>query len=226
VSPPTSPPPAPPVTPPIGDGLPVPVAVWRFDLACDAPTLTDASGYGADGVKVNVGCKNDSGTSAGSFDGTGLAEVPDRPAFHFSSTMTMAAWVKPSRLDGPQTLFGKWYAPDSYMLLLQDGRYYFGVLMADDTPRDISLPAAANQWAHVVGVFNGTEMSVYVDGFPASVPAPGILHDSARPIEMGSHPTWNGYSGLIYEARLYNVALSPAQVQLLRQTSGPGRGGH
>jgi hypothetical protein len=112
----------------------------------------------------------------------------------------------------PASRARKWYAPDAYMLLLQDSRYDFAVLMA----------AMTNQWAHVVGVFDGTTRSVYIDGFPASMRAPGILHDSARPIEMSSHPTWNGDSGLIYETRLYDVALTAAQVQRLRQTSGPG----
>jgi hypothetical protein len=220
VTPPTNPPSGPPVTP-IGDGLPAPVATWRFDLACDTGAVTDVSGNGADGAKVNVGCARDGSASAGSFDGGARVDVPDRPAFHFATAMTMAAWVKPSQLAGPQTLFNKWYGPDSYMLLLQDGNYYFGILLSDGTPLDIYLPAVANRWAHVVGVFDGVSMAVYVDGYQASRPARGTLTDSARPIEMGSHPIWNGYSGLIYEARLYNVALTSAQVQVLRQTSGP-----
>lgn len=198
---------------------PVPVAYWKYEDPCTVPTVTDASGNGANGMKLNgVGCTTDGRIeSAGSFDGVDdQVEVPDRPAFHFTTEMTVAAWIKPSRLNGPQTILNKWYAPDSYILLLQDGFYGFGVALANGPTRTIAAPATVNQWAHVTGVFNGSTIALYVDGvLKASGSAAGVLQDSARPVEMGNHPSWNAYAGLLDEVRLYNVALSSRQVQRL-----------
>jgi len=202
-----------------------PVAYWKYDDACNVSTVTDASGNGAHGTRMNgVGCTTDGRIeSGGSFDGVDdRVEVPDRQAFHFTTAMTVAAWVKPSRLSGAQTIINKWFAPDSYMLLLQDELYRFSVALSNGVTFSIDAPATVSRWAHVAGVFNGSSISLYVDGvLKASTAAAGTLQDSARPIEMGSHPSWNAYVGFIDEVRLYNVALSSIQVQLLGQEVWP-----
>lgn len=205
--------------------LPAPVAHWKYDDPCASLTVTDSSGNGANGTKLNnVGCTTDGRIeSAGSFDGVDdRVEVADRPAFHFTTAMTAAAWVKPSRVTGLQTIVNKWYAPDSYMLLIQDGQYRFSVALANGPSLSIAAPAKANTWTHVAGVFNGSSIALYIDGVLAtSMAASGTLQDSIRPVEMGNHPTWNAYAGLLDEVRLYNVALSPSQVQLLGQEVWP-----
>ncbi len=205
--------------------LPPPVAYWKYDDACSSTTVTDSSGNAAHGTKLNgAGCQTDGRIeSAGSFDGVDdRVEVADRAAFHFTTAMTVAAWVKPSRLAGPQTIVNKWYAPDSYILMLQDGFYRFGVAIANGPTISIAAPAAVNRWAHVAGVFNGSTIALYVDGVvQATAAAAGGLQSSGRPIEMGNHPSWNSYAGLIDEVRLYNVALSASQVQQLGQEVWP-----
>jgi hypothetical protein len=46
-----------------------------------------------------------------------------------------------------------------------------------------------------------------------------MLQDSARPIEIGRGPPWNGYIGLIDEVRLYSAALTNDEiVQLIQQS--------
>lgn len=205
--------------------LPAPVALWTFDDPCTSATVTDASPGHANGTKLGgVGCTTDGRIeSAGAFDGADdRVEVADRPAFHFTGAMTAAAWVKPARVNGPQTIVSKWYAPDSYMLMVQDGTYRFAVALANGTTVDVGAPAAVGRWAHVAGVFDGATIALYVDGvLRASAPAAGTLQDSARAIEIGNHPSWNAYAGLLDEVRLYGVALGAAQVQQLGQEVWP-----
>ncbi len=63
---------------------------------------------------------------AASFDGgDDMIEVPDQPAFHFTTAMTVAAWVKPTSTAGLQTIVNKWDSPDSYMLRIADGHFQF-----------------------------------------------------------------------------------------------------
>ncbi|HZS37366.1 MAG TPA: hypothetical protein VFF06_11100 [Polyangia bacterium] len=67
---------------------------------------------------------------AGVFDRrNSRVEIPDRPALHVRRALTLTAWVKPARIAGTGTIVGKWYAPDSYLLLVEDGRFVFSVAM-------------------------------------------------------------------------------------------------
>ncbi|WP_224245751.1 LamG domain-containing protein [Hyalangium gracile] len=201
-------------------GLPGPVAHWAMEDASGSSML-DSSGNGATGTRYNGYGRTLQGriNSAFTFDGVDdRVEVPDRPAFHFTSAMTVSAWVKPSRITGLQSLVGKWYSPDAYILLIQDGQYRFTVQLSNGQLPSVSAPATVNQWAHVAGVFNGSSIQLYVNGvLAASAPAQGTIQDSARPLVLANHPSWNAYAGALDEVRLYNVPLTSRQVRFLAE---------
>src|SRR5262249_54336517 len=145
------------------DRRPAPVAHWSFDDPCESTAVADSSGNGLDGVKLNgVGCGPGQHGRAGTFDGIDDAVlVLDRSILHFTTAMTAAAWVKPGGVNGSQTIINKWYEPDSYMLLLENGLYHFSIGLASGPDVTVSAPAVANQWAHVAGVFDGSMLSLY-----------------------------------------------------------------
>lgn len=201
--------------------LPSAVAHWAFEDSSTGTSVLDSSGQAATGTRYGgVGTTlNGRIGSAFSFDGVDdRIEVPDRAAFHFTSAMTVSAWVKPSRTTGSQTLVSKWYSPDSYMLMIEDGNYRFSVTLSNGQSLSVSALAPLNQWAHVAGVFNGSMIRLYLNGAQvASAAAVGTLRDSPRPIAIGNHPSWNAYAGLLDEVRLYNSALSATQVRFLAE---------
>ncbi|WP_437626117.1 LamG domain-containing protein [Sorangium sp. So ce1151] len=109
--------------------------------------------------------------------------------------------------------------PDSFLLGIDNGQYFFSVAFPDGGAgrhEIVHAPAVANAWAHVTGVYDGAALKLYVNGvLSASTPTSGTLQQSTRPIVIGGHPSWNAYNGLIDEVRLYQQALSAAQVAQL-----------
>lgn len=206
---------------------PSPVVYWRFDQCSTSGTVVirDQSDCEPQGTMIRgVTCQKGRFGNAGFFDGADdLVEIPDQPIFHFTHQMTITAWVKPLRLHGVtyglQTIVNKWYAMDSYMLLIDQGNYSFAVAFPGGqwgSTVNVSSPATVDVWAHVAGVFNSEHLFLYLNGqLAARVAIKGRLQDSNRPICIGNHPSWNAFRGLIEEVQLYDVALNASQIREL-----------
>ncbi|WP_437316997.1 LamG-like jellyroll fold domain-containing protein [Sorangium sp. So ce385] len=213
---------------PLAAPLPSPVGLWHLDEDCSSVVVTDASATGAHGERHNgAGCGAGRVDRGATFDGADARiEIPDHEAFHFTTQMTAAAWVKPSSTSGLRTIVNKWYAMDSYALYLQDGQFRFSVAFPGGswgTTVDVAAPATPGVWSHVAGVYDGTRVSLYVNGALAASATvstePRALQASTRPIVIGNHPSWNAYAGAIDEVRLYDVPLTDAQVKALTRNT-------
>ena len=202
------------------------VGYWNFDQCSSTgkPMLANELGSQIQGTMLQgVTCEQGRFGYAGFFDGVDdLIEIPDQPSFHFTNQMTVAAWVKPLRVSGLQTIVNKWYAMDSYMLLIENGNFVFTVAIPGGqwgTSIKVSAkvtPDVWTQWTHIAGVYDGQMLLLYINGqLVASTAASGRLQDSDRPISIGNHPSWNAFKGSIDEVRLYNVALNASQVSQL-----------
>jgi hypothetical protein len=74
-----------------------------------------------------------------------------------------------------------------------------------------------NQWIHVAGVYDGSEMRLYANGvLKNSIPQHGSISNGSLPFWMGKHAGSNGYDfayyGKIDEVAVYSTALSSADV--------------
>lgn len=202
------------------NNIPLPEAYWNFDR-CQAGVggVMDDSTNTNDGTLYNgVACIAGRYGTGASFDGVDdRVEAPNHATLNFSNALTITAWVRPANLSSAfRTIVNKWWGPDSYGLFVHNGDYVFTVVLSNGTYVNVraSGHAAAGQWAHVTGVFNGSVAKIYVNGVQigASVSAVGSLQQSARPVVVGSHPSWNAFAGLIDEVRLYRAALDGTQI--------------
>jgi len=84
-----------------------------------------------------------------------------------------------------------------------------------------TLPLSTDQWYHVVGVYDGTNIKLYVNGTQAAssvfTSTPRPISNSAIPLTFGARADgasgyWT-YKGSIDEAAVYPVALTPTQIQ-------------
>ncbi|HEV6954739.1 MAG TPA: LamG-like jellyroll fold domain-containing protein, partial [Promicromonospora sp.] len=205
---------------------------WRFDET--GSTATDGSGWGVHGALASGGVSRVAGVAgtAVRFDGSaGRVSVPDSATLDVSGPMTVAAWVRPERVATQYVVKKAVLAThDGYEIGLSSaGRAFFRVNQATsgDTFRanaTSSYPVDGQTWTHLVGVFDGTRVRLYVDGVEqGSVVGPAAVGTNDRPLLVGDQPG-GGYplQGAVDDVLLLDRALSPAEVASLAAGSFPG----
>lgn len=204
-------------TPPPTTGL---VAAYAFNEG-SGTTVTDASGNGNNGTISNATWST-SGKfgKALSFNGTNaLVTIKDATSLHLTSGMTIEAWVNPS------SITGAWrdviYKGDDNYAIEATSTNSGAVPGAVATINGSDLAAygtaalAANSWSHLALSFDGSTMRFYVNGTQvSSVAMSGTLATSSNALQIGGDSIYGQFfAGLIDEVRIYNTALSAAQIQ-------------
>ena len=190
-------------------------------------TLSDASGNGNVGKILNGEPRwQASGRIGGAllFDGKGdWVHVANEDKFDCVAQVTVAAWIKVNRFDKEwQAIVTKgdsaWRLQRNQDkdniefacsgLKVQGGSPY-GPLYGQKNVND-------GRWHHVVGVYDGEKMCLYIDGVvDASQPASGGIATNNHPVYIGENSEMTGrfWNGLIDDVRIYNYALSEDQVK-------------
>ena len=92
----------------------------------------------------------------------------------------------------------------------------------EEVQGDIVLQA--NTWYYVAVTYDGAALNFYIDGTlrGTTAKAGGVIPDGGRPIWVGGNDIWGEYfTGKIDEFRIYNRALSQAEIQALMTATGP-----
>ncbi|MCX4241912.1 LamG domain-containing protein [Paraliomyxa miuraensis] len=205
---------------------------FRFEDLSERGTIDSAHGFQAtcEDTECPVAAMSLFGQGA-LFDGQddGLS-VPFDPLFEVSEAFTIAAWIRVDGVPGPdiRMIFGHPFGPDTSNAWLLSVRPLFmgwggGMTMSSDgelhvvvTPMASSLGA----WTHVAGTYDGSEMTLFVNGQPvASGVAPPPVFDAGHPITIGRDINANQpagfFHGVIDEVRLYSRALDQEELAAL-----------
>jgi glucose/arabinose dehydrogenase len=198
------------------------VGAYGFDEA-NGGTLYDRSGSGNDGT-VSGAAWTGSGKHGGGllFDGVNdMVTIPDAAALDFGNRFTLEAWVNPSLLGANWRTVVMKERPGGmlYSLYAFSKRTGFPLAQAhlggaeQNTNGTAAPPVGA--WTHLASVYDGSALRLYVNGVQAGTRAvTGTLVNSASPLRIGGNSLWNEYfNGQIDDVRLYNRALSQAEVQ-------------
>jgi glucose/arabinose dehydrogenase/PKD repeat protein len=197
---------------------PAPVLALGFNDG-SGTTARDASGRGNTGTLSNA-----TWSSAGrygsalSFNGTNSwVTVADSASLDLTSAYTLEAWVKPSSLtpwdavllkEAPGTLSYGLYASADAGNLVPNGWVGFYDVYGTGTP-------PSGQWTHLALTYDGTTESLYVNGTLVAA-RPGVPPATASndPLRIGGDAVWSDefFNGLIDEVRVYDKALTAAQV--------------
>jgi fibronectin type 3 domain-containing protein len=196
------------------------VGAWALDES-SGTTAADQSGKGnagtvANGTWVTSGKFN----NALSFNGSNtMVSVADSATLDLTTGMSVEAWVRPSIAGGWRTAVVK----------EQPGNLVYGMYASTDTgrpsaevfvggaTRSIQGPSALPTlvWSHLAATYDGTTLRLYLNGAQvAQLAASGSIATSSSPVRMGANSIWGeNLNGQIDEVRIYNRALSAAEIQ-------------
>jgi prepilin-type N-terminal cleavage/methylation domain-containing protein len=194
------------------------VAKWRLDECSwngTAGEIKDSGNDILDGTAQNGANTIGSGKvcRAGKFDGSNdYVSVPDDPKLQLSAPLTLALWVKVNanasdwvRLAGK----GNSTYRNCGLWLHNNGAILFQIYSAGGNGDAMTtITVNDGKWHHVVGVYDGSTMKVYIDKIErASISYSRIPYTSSDPFTIGYagfHTYMNGY---IDEVALFSRAL-------------------
>ena len=214
-------------SPPVG-GLTGLLAGYSFN-AGGATTAVDSSGNGITGTLVGA-----TWTTAGkngnalSFNGTSAyVDLGNPAALQGTGTTTWAAWVFASGAPADDgQIIAKSDSSSGWQLKTSPdtGPHTFGVAVTGTSgrvQRYSRTVRALNTWYHVAGVYNATArtLDIYVNGvldngvLGGTVPAAQVA--SNVNVNIGRRSGGFYFRGVIDDVRIYNRALTPAEIGTL-----------
>jgi large repetitive protein len=205
-------------------------------------TIRDSSWYHLDGSTAGnptwtTGYKG----AALSLDGSSqYATIPDTISLNITHAITLAAWIKPSKLATQRVIQkGTMNSSNGYELSLSSAGKVFVRLnqfSSSDTIRinsTTSYPTTGTTWMHVAATYDGSNLKLYVNGVQegGTLVVSRAIGTSTTPLCIGEQfDGINRFGGAIDEARVYNVALTASEIQALMAreftiTASAGSGG-
>jgi hypothetical protein len=212
------------------------IAFWDFEHS-DGKTVKDASGnnlYGRLFGDAHVTNDPDRGGQVLSLDGSrDWVECGKDVRFDISSEITVACWIRVRSFHSKwQTVMSK--GDNAWRLARHEetGRLELactGASVPGVTWGGISGKRNVNdgKWHHVVGVYDGARMSLYIDGaLDVSSEASGEIGTNNWSVLIGANEEMaqpdRSFDGLIDDVRIYDYALSEAEIKALYGGQGPG----
>ncbi len=196
------------------------VAAYSFDEG-SGTTVTDASGNGNSGTISGATWTAGKYGAALAFraDDSARVTIPNSASLQLTTAMTLEAWVNPSAL-GSVWRDVIYKGKDNYYLEASSshsakpaGGGKIGGTTSVSVFGNASLPQ--NTWTHLAVTYEGTALVLYLNGTQvSSTPVTGSILTSANALQIGGDSYFGQYfDGTIDEVRVYNTALTAAQLQ-------------
>ena len=141
---------------------------------------------------------------------------------NITGSITIEAWIKADTWKAnvwEGTIAGKddWDQTGYNLRCGDNGRLSFTIGSNGEWPEAVSGNVMhAGEWAHVAGVYDGSEMRVYINGKPeGQFTHSGSIDSPWQPLYIGDSPGFPDrlFDGKIEEVRLWNVARTEAQIR-------------
>ena len=191
---------------------------WKLDET-EGSIAADGSGNGNNGsLQGNPVWKPQGGKIGGAIelDGSGdFVKINNEHAFDIANQITISAWVNIKSV--PQEWTAIVTKGDTAWRLSTDQAnnvFHFGLAGSGDYLSGRAA-VASGQWHNVVCVYDGSKMSIYVDGkLDASRQRSSPIGTNDFPVCIGENSEITGrcWNGLIDDVRVYNYALSESEI--------------
>ena len=208
------------------------VGIWRFEEG-EGIDIHDESGYGnhgtfhgnptpvfPDGVY--------SGTTALQFDGVDdYVEIADDESLNITDEITIEAWIYPISYENcpsghnPRIYHSYFGGTSELQIILDEGNKFIWGTAKGSAGVGASVRPSLDTWTHITVTRSGSTYRIYYNGIQQStVPTiPGDPNPSEQGVVIGADIASGGigsnghFHGAIDEVRIYNHALSAAQIR-------------
>jgi uncharacterized repeat protein (TIGR01451 family) len=209
------------------------IAHYKMDEGAGTK-LKDVSGYGNDADLAGSPAWSAAVKGMGlNLDGSTYGVVSDQAQLDVTTALTISAWIQPmaqadqelvsragAGIDGYTFGLSSATSPNPGTVFLKVNEATFG-----DAFRLNSLtqyPVGGYSWMHVAATYDGTTMRMYINGVEENSMV-GPLSIGAGAVDFGigaHHDGTNRFSGMLDDLKIYNRALSAAEIGSL-MGSGP-----
>lgn len=204
----------------LAEGL---VAYYHFDGNGSDASLFHNDAYRNEGL-VAAGHLGDPNTAIHIGGGQTIRVSNSSSLSSFGNFVTISTWLAPETLQPRYTYAVKKgvYQQNGTFAVVVDGQtmrpeVWFG-LAGGSQVQAKGPEIIEGAWTHVVGVFDGTTASLYLNGaLVAATTSAGALENNTSDLTFGLDPenqTVN-FNGKVDETRIYNRALSASEVRAL-----------
>jgi hypothetical protein len=171
-------------------------------------TIMDYSGFGNNGINYGANIVDGRYGYAASFDGVNdYIRIPNSPSLH-SDVITISAWIK-TNVSQNSWIVSKYESRNKgeYLLGVSGNNLRFSVVINGSTT-DYLAPFNYydGKWHHIVCVYDGSYMRIYVDGVqrPNPLAQTGNIDDTTYDVVIGSGHGASGYffNGFIDEVQV------------------------
>lgn len=200
-----------------GDG---PLAYWRLDappvvgpgqqtdiVSGRIATTTGAFDFGAPGALAR-----DADTAL-LLAGSGYLSAPPLAALQSLTALSVEAWVSTPSTGATQALVAQWAGNKGFLLRINASNHASFYLNATQLAPSPSNAPCDGRWHHIVGVWDGATMYLYLDGsLVGSTAFAGPITAPTAPLTLGAYSGAGFLVGTLDEPAVYPVALSAAQI--------------
>jgi hypothetical protein len=187
------------------------LARWTFDEGKGEIARDSANGHEAQ--LSGLAWKAQQTGAALAFGGLGgSVDCGESKSLGIGGPITIEAWIKPTRKpNGEMVLFGEGY--DSYVVTFYNTElclFYIG-----SGGNNVSGKLALGTWNHLVATFDGTDLSMWINGREVMKrPSQFKQYEATRHFLIGTpnRPDLPKFKGAIDDLRVYNRALSGSEI--------------
>jgi hypothetical protein len=195
------------------------VGWWSFDNV-SGTTIVDKSSYTNDASIISAYQSEGYYGKGMHFNGVdSIVDAGSDSEFGFT-TFTVETWAKidsyHTNTNIGQVLFDGYNTYVGYLFYLDGPNAHIGLRLHNGSQTCASVESSTdiqvNEWHHFVGTYNGSVVSVYVDGVLKNTGTCLDYYPYADLVLGSFSESSSFFNGTMDEARVYNRALSPAEI--------------
>ncbi len=191
------------------------VGEWKFDN-----NTNDSSGYENNGTMGDDPSYVDGMFGkALEFDGNDYVSIPDSDFLDLTELGTIEVWAKKNSQKHYQMYITKGIASANTGYQLMDYGTTGRIVLrwgsdGNNIVTDEVVPT--DKWYHIVGTYDGSDLRIYLNGsLSKKVPYTTNAVANTDPLRIGRRSDGYFFDGTLDEVRIYNKALSSAEIQQL-----------